>query len=426
MDRIKYVNHSDKRLLSFDVVSLFTNVPLTETVSYICDFINEHKLNIGIPTHYLKEIILRCTLNIQFCFNNNLYRQIDGVAMGSPLGPVLADCFMAKLENTVLSGAIKQLTFYSRFMDDTFIMCDNDVDIDKVLELFNTAHPSVSFTMSEEQNGEIPFLDVLLIRKDDGYLQRRMYRKMGNHVQYTNFQSWVPLHQKRNLIKSVSARIFKICSPDVIDQELTLFRTILHENGYPDKFINKHLQAPSPKTEQTAVPKKHLFLTLPFKTDADSELLGNRLRRAIKRTYHAADLRLTFSNSPMFSTCVKDKLPKEAISMCIYEFTCSCGATYIGRTKRRLSMRIREHLPTWFCKGEIRSVTSSILEHLLQTDHTADPDKSFKIIYKVPCKYSKRVQLKLLCTAEALAIHYKTPSLCIQKKYVQSLLLPWT
>ena len=180
VDRIKYVNHSDKRLLSFDVVPLFTNVTLTETVSYICDFINEHKLNIGIPTHYLKEIILRCTLNIQFCFNNKLYRQIDGVAMGSPLGPVLADCYMAKLENTVLSGAIKQLTFYSRFVDDTFIMCDNDVDIDKVLELFNTAHPSVSFTMSEEQNGEIPFLDVLLIGKDDGYLERRMYRKMDN------------------------------------------------------------------------------------------------------------------------------------------------------------------------------------------------------------------------------------------------------
>ena len=127
----------------------------------------------------------------------------------------------------------------------------------------------------------------------------------------------------------------------------------------------------------------------------------------------------------MFSTCVKDKISKEAISMCIYEFTCSCGVTYISRTKRRLSVRIREHLPTWFCKGEIQSVTSSFQEHLLQIDHTADPDKSFKIIYKVPSKYSERVQLRLLCAAEAIAIHYKTPSLCIQKKYTQTLLLPW-
>ena len=138
-----------------------------------------------------------------------------------------------------------------------------------------------------------------------------------------------------------------------------------HEDGYTDKFINKHLRPPSPKTEQTVVPKKHLFLTLPFKTDADSELLGNRLRRAIKRTYHAADLRLTFSNSPMFSTCVKDKLPKETISMCIYDFTCLRGVMYVGRTKRRLSMCIRKHLPPWFCRGEIRSMTSSFLEHLL-------------------------------------------------------------
>ena len=209
--------------------------------------------------------------------------------------------------------------------------------------------------------------------------------------------TWVPLYQKCNLITSVSARVFKICSPDVIDQELTLFRTILHQNGYPDKFINKHLRAPSPKKEQTVVPKKHLFLTLPFKTDADSELLGNHLRRAIKRIYHAADLRLTFSNSPMLSTCVKGKQRKEAISMCICEFTCLCGATYIGRTKRRLSMRTREHLLTWFCKGEIRSLISSVLEHLLQTDHTADPDKWFKLIQTIkPQVYLPRKSMSKL------------------------------
>ena len=149
-------SHCDERIMcslkSLDIVMPGIDLNLTVHIDRTLNTLTAETLKNNL-LHYLKEIILRCTLNIQFCFNNNLYRQIDGVAMGSPLGPVLADCFMAKLENTVLSGAIKQLTFYSRFMDDTFIMCDNDVDIDKVLELFNTAHPSVSFTMSEEQNG---------------------------------------------------------------------------------------------------------------------------------------------------------------------------------------------------------------------------------------------------------------------------------
>ena len=49
-------------------------------------------------------LVLRCTMNVQFQFNNKYYRQIDGVTMGSPLGPLLADVFMAKLENGPLKS----------------------------------------------------------------------------------------------------------------------------------------------------------------------------------------------------------------------------------------------------------------------------------------------------------------------------------
>ena len=102
VEKIKDIDISGKSLFSFDVVSLFTNVPLTETISYLCDYIDCNNLEVGIPTNYLKEILLRCTFNIQFTFDTHIYRQTDGVAMGSPLGPLLADCFMSKLENGIL------------------------------------------------------------------------------------------------------------------------------------------------------------------------------------------------------------------------------------------------------------------------------------------------------------------------------------
>ena len=102
VERIKDIDISGKSMFSFDVVSLFTKVPVTEIVSYLCDYIDYNNLEVGIPTNYLKEILLRCTFNIQFTFDTHIYRQTDDVTMGSPLGPLLADCFMSKLENGIL------------------------------------------------------------------------------------------------------------------------------------------------------------------------------------------------------------------------------------------------------------------------------------------------------------------------------------
>ena len=44
-------------------------------------------------------MLILCTKNVHFTFNEEVYKQADGVAMGLPLGPVLADIFMAELEN---------------------------------------------------------------------------------------------------------------------------------------------------------------------------------------------------------------------------------------------------------------------------------------------------------------------------------------
>ena len=72
VDRIRDMDISGKLLFSFDMVSLFTNVLLTETITYLCDYINCNNLEISIPNNYLKEILLRCTFNIQFTFDTHI------------------------------------------------------------------------------------------------------------------------------------------------------------------------------------------------------------------------------------------------------------------------------------------------------------------------------------------------------------------
>jgi hypothetical protein len=57
-----------------------------------------------------------------FRFNGQFYEQTDGVAMGSPLSPVIADFFMEHFEETVLDGAIHKPLCWFRYVDDTFVI----------------------------------------------------------------------------------------------------------------------------------------------------------------------------------------------------------------------------------------------------------------------------------------------------------------
>ena len=108
-------------MISFDVKSLFTNVLLDETIETILQRVYvEKKIKISIPKPILKELLLFCTKHLHFRFNGEIYIQIDGVAMGSPLGQLLAHIFMISLEETVLPNVYNYLCYWKRYVDDTY------------------------------------------------------------------------------------------------------------------------------------------------------------------------------------------------------------------------------------------------------------------------------------------------------------------
>ncbi|BHF85809.1 hypothetical protein SprV_1002898200 [Sparganum proliferum] len=297
IDDIKDLNVNGMVMSSLDVSSLFTNVPVTETVDYLCDFLSASQQEIGIPTNTLKELLLRCTLNVQFLFDNHLYRQ--GVAMGSPLGPLLADVFMGKLERFQISEQINKLKHYGRYVDDIFAIATAEADVATLLDAANQAHPSTKFTLEMETTGSLPFLDVLLSRRPDGSVRRSVYRKKPWSVQYANFASFVPLQQKRNLVRCLAQRARKICSTDSIEEDLRKIQDFLRENGYPERFIEKNIAERPIKPATPTAEKKTLFLMVPFQGDAASELLRRRLDQTVSRTFPAARVQIAFSTNPI-------------------------------------------------------------------------------------------------------------------------------
>ena len=200
IETVKDLNLTDKTMFSLDVSSLFTNVPLKETIEFLCEFIEHNAIDIGLPPQDLKVLLYRCTQNVQFKFNNHLYSQIDGVAMGSPLGPLLADVFMAKLENEQLQTSIKKFCVYKRYVDDIWCLLDRSHDPITILNEFNATHTNINFTIETESDGQLAFLDVCLKRRPDGTVQRTVFRKATWTDQYMHFKSFVPMKHKANLV----------------------------------------------------------------------------------------------------------------------------------------------------------------------------------------------------------------------------------
>lgn len=422
---IEELNIQQHQMFSLDVTSLFTSVPLNETIDYVCQCVETDEQDVGIPTEVLKKLLKLCTYNIQFQFNNEIYRQKDGVAMGSPLGPLLADFFMSKLENNQLKESIEGYTLYKRYVDDIIVFGPNNCDLDITLSHFNLAHPNIQFTIERESENKISFLDIEMVRRSDGSIQRKVHRKETWNDQYIHFDSFVPLQQKRNLIKCLTYRALRICSEEVLSDELQHLETIFTGNGYPIRFIQKTIQSVKLKPEKSTVEKKPVFISLPFKGDTVAELIYRRLKSAVENTFKASNLRMSFRTGPAFKLHLKDKLPKFTTSFCVYSFECPCKASYVGRTTRRLSDRVKEHCPVWLSQGLHKSSSSSIALHRMQCNHAIVISDAFQITYRVPRYLSTITRKRILAVAEAITIRLRKPDLCAQKQFVRTLKLNW-
>ena len=106
-------------MCSFDISSLFTNVPLNETIKIYADALYRSELNSPpFPEEVFIELMETATRSVEFSFNNEMYQQKDGVAMGSPLGPALASIFVGFHEERLFDCDQKPGVYF-RYVDDT-------------------------------------------------------------------------------------------------------------------------------------------------------------------------------------------------------------------------------------------------------------------------------------------------------------------
>ena len=214
-------------MISFDVKSLFTNVPVEETIDIILNKIyDEKKIETNIPRNIMKDLLYLCTKHVHFTYGGKIYIQIDRVAMGSPLGPLLANIFMISLEEGMLPSINKHVAHWKRYIDDTHAYTDPS-KIEFVLEKLNSYHLNIQFTHEIEENQKITFLDVLVIRTRDNKLEKTVFRKETNTDLYINRNSHAPIKWKRGSLKNLIQRSISICSNEkLLEDELNYLRNV--------------------------------------------------------------------------------------------------------------------------------------------------------------------------------------------------------
>lgn len=153
-------------LVSFDVVSLFTNIPTMLASKIIMNKYDQIKVKTNIPKKKFQEILDFCLKdNNYFMFDNKLYTQTFGMPMGHPISPTIADIVMDGLLDNAISE-LKQLfnidiKFICKYVDDIFaIIKRNDANI--ILDTLNKYHNKLQFTIEMEVNSKIPYLDVCI------------------------------------------------------------------------------------------------------------------------------------------------------------------------------------------------------------------------------------------------------------------------
>ena len=341
-------------MASLDVESLFTNIPLDETIDIVTKkvFGRKHKVK-GISRRDFKRLLEISTKGTVFFFNGCYYRQKDGVAMGSPLGPALANAFLAHHETVWLEECPLSFApiFFARYVDDIFILVRANEHVAKLAEYFSSKHANIRFTYELEANNTLPFLDVTVFRDADKF-SSSVHRKDTFSGVYTNFRSFMPETYKKGLVSTLLYRAFMICSSfQSLHKEIENLKKIFSKNGYPSKlvdrcifnFFNKQYEE---KIAVDTVPKKEVVMILPF-LGTTSWKTKNDLMRTFRKIIPFCNVKIVYKTTRRLSSCFtfKDKFPKSLMSGVIYRYTCAeCNLSYVGCTKRFWEKRLEEHI----------------------------------------------------------------------------------
>ena len=340
----------DEELISFDVTSLYTNVPVKEAIAECADLLYSGKYELPpVDKQTFIELLTLCTCNVLMSTHDGFYRQVDGLAMGSPPAPMLANGWLYKYDAIIRDNA----KLYARYMDDIIRSIKRQDIEDKLIEI-NSLHEKLKFTFEREVEQLLAFLD-MLIKRDSNRLSSTWYQKPTDTGLVMNYHALSPKRYKKSVVAGFVHRIYRACSSwQLFHDSLERAKQILERNQYPPQFYNPiikqalvkilkpdeeeiHANAESEK-EKEAIPRKMIFLQYRGKVTED---FCRELRKCNAPVMPVLTLRKLKTTLPSLKCCIDHSVRSHVV----YKITCPrCASRYVGWTSQHTIDRFRQHM----------------------------------------------------------------------------------
>ena len=227
------------------------------------------------------ELLKLATTNPLFQLDGILYEQVEGVAMGSQLGPLLANTFMCSIEEQ-LEERSKLFSFYKRYVDDTFAITPDLSKANAFLDKLNSCHEN--FTMEIAEHDTISFVG-MNITKFVNRLETSLHRKSTDTGLLLHYHSHVYKRYKRCLLSTMINRAYRLSSTlTAFSEECDTLRTIFLYQDYPVNLINSsineflhnidNISAPDEASDDTS----NIVVPLPFKDQKSANAVKREMQ----------------------------------------------------------------------------------------------------------------------------------------------------
>ena len=295
---------TNTRVICCDVTSLYTSIPTDLGLKALDYWIT--KVAALIDTRFSKAFILASVdfilRNNYFQFNDSMWHQLSGTAMGKSFAPPYACLTMGYLEETILiprlipqhfdeETAKLIIEYLLRYIDDGIIVLPVSVSIEEFLAVMNSMNRSIQYTVSTDALCTIErksymgtvFLSVKVLVDKNGIVRFDIHYKETNAHDYLSFDSHHPTHTKSNIPYVLAKRIIVISSEESwVNRNLLQLKQFLLDRKYPLNIIEKginnaQLQGPAPPpTSQKVIP-----LISPFVGNFDSSNIVHSTKELI-------------------------------------------------------------------------------------------------------------------------------------------------
>ena len=335
LDRLKEIDVQGKKMASFDVKSLFTNVSVEGAMSAVCRVlqgVSDEQL--PLPKDDYIKLVKLCVSFGSFQYNGTEYSQKSGLAMGNPLSAVLAPLFMETLEEDHYQAIVGQDATWLRYCDDVITFLPESTNLQTVVEELNRVDPSIQFTAEEEDNHKLAFLDVL-IHRDPNSLRFSVYRKPTNKDDLIHFYSAHSTRVKSGEVIGFYLRALRICSPCFIQEELDYIVRSFLRLKFPLAMLIR-LQKKAKNIFQRGKRqdrRQHVVIVAPT----------SEVTEKVTRSMGTEVSVVTRSGSKIGALVRKNTHTTNNDSV-VYKIPCgTCNNPYFGEAGRGLQTRLKEH-----------------------------------------------------------------------------------